>query len=54
MYKVVAGVFSVPVAICKKLGIDGNPLEIFTECERAIDEILTGGVLSNAELIIER
>lgn len=54
MYKVVAGVFSVPVAISKKLGIDGKPLEIFTECERAIDEILTGGVLSNAELIIER
>lgn len=51
-YKVVAGVFSVPVSICKRMKITGKPLELFTELYRAIDEILTGGSLSNETLKI--
>lgn len=51
-YKVVAGVFSVPVSICKRMKITGKPLELFTELYRAIDEILTGGSPSNETLKI--
>lgn len=53
-YRIVAGVFSVPVSICKQMKIHGKAEEIFTEMQRAVDEILTGGVLSNDTLIIER
>lgn len=53
-YKVVAGVFSVPVSICKRMKITGKPLELFTELYRAIDEILTGGELSNESLTVSR
>lgn len=51
-YKIVAGVFSVPVCICRQIKISGKPLELFTELQRAIDEILTGGSLSNETLKI--
>ena len=51
-YKIVAGVFSVPVCICNQMNIKGKPLELFSELQRAIDEILTGGSLSNETLKI--
>lgn len=51
-YKVVAGVFSVPVSICRQMKVSGKPLELFTELQRAADEILTGGTLSNETLKI--
>lgn len=51
-YKIVAGVFSVPVCICNQMKITGRPLELFSELQRAIDEILTGGSLSNETLKI--
>lgn len=51
-YKIVAGVFSVPVCICNQMNIKGKPLELFSELQRAIDEILTGGTLSNETLKI--
>lgn len=51
-YKIVAGVFSVPVCICRQIKITGKPLDLFTELYRAIDEILTGGSLSNETLKI--
>lgn len=51
-YKVVAGVFSVPVSICNQMKIGGKASELFSELERAIDEILTGGELSNGSLTI--
>lgn len=53
-YKVVAGVFSVPVSICKQIKINGKALELFSELERAMDEILTGGEISNEILTVER
>lgn len=51
-YKIVAGVFSVPVCICNQMKIKGKPLGLFSELQRAIDEILTGGSLSNGTLKI--
>lgn len=51
-YKIVAGVFSAPVCICNQMKIKGKPLELFSELQRAIDEILTGGSLSNETLKI--
>lgn len=51
-YKIVAGVFSAPVCICNQMKITGRPLELFSELQRAIDEILTGGSLSNETLKI--
>lgn len=53
-YKVITGVFSVPVSICKQMKIEGKAAKIFSELERAIDEILTGGELSNENLTLER
>ncbi|MDE5994868.1 MAG: hypothetical protein K2G60_05070, partial [Oscillospiraceae bacterium] len=53
-YKVVAGVFSVPTSICKRMKINGSTAELFSELERAIDEILTGGEISNEILTVER
>ncbi|MCH5190479.1 MAG: metallophosphoesterase [Oscillospiraceae bacterium] len=53
-YKVVAGVFSVPVSICKQMNMGGKALELFTELQRAIDEILTGGELSNENITLYR
>lgn len=53
-YKVVAGVFSVPVCLCKQMKINGKALELFSELERAVDEILTGGEISNEILTVER
>lgn len=53
-YKVVAGVFSVPVSICKQMNVHGKALDIFMELQRAIDEILTGGELSNENLTLYR
>lgn len=52
-YKVAAGVFSVPTSICRRMKIRGKAEEIFTELERAIDEILTGGEISNEILTVE-
>lgn len=51
-HKIVAGVFSVPVCICNQMKIKSKPLELFSELQRAIDEILTGGSLSNETLKI--
>lgn len=53
-YKVIAGVFSIPSVICKKMKITGNASDFFSELQRAVDEILTGGELSNESLTIER
>lgn len=53
-YKVVAGVFRVPVCLCKQMKINGKALELFSELERAVDEILTGGEISNEILTVER
>lgn len=53
-YKVVAGVFSVPVCLCKQMKINGKALELFSELERAMNEILTGGEISNEILTVER
>ncbi len=54
VYKVVAGTFSVPTAVLTKLSPQNKALETFKELERAIDEILTGGELSNFDLTLER
>ena len=52
LYKAASSVFSIPSAFCKKMKITGKAAEVFSELQRAIDEILTGGELSNESLTI--
>lgn len=53
-YKVVAGVLSVPASVCGQMKIGGKPSELFAELQRAADEILTGGEISNEILTVNR
>lgn len=53
-YKIVSGVFSVPAALLSKFAGDSKALETAKELQRAIDEILTGGDMSNHSLYLTR
>ncbi len=53
-YKIVRSAVNTPYRIAKKLKVKGNTLDLFKKLDLAIDEVLTGGKISNHTLHIKR
>lgn len=53
-YKIVRGTLGLPSRACRALNIKGKTAGIFDELDRAADEILTGGKISNHRLVVKK